>query len=168
MKAGYALDMKPTGFGLVPLAYHASAVFADPKTDVLYLLLDADDEPTDPSLPVPANPPAITETEIFAFNSDSTPMTYQWKSKLYVLPHPKAFLLVQVKGETLTNTVFRAWKRVQSGGVWSDVLLREVVVTSDEPFKLPMDDDYREFWWEVISTDTIQGVQVVEDVMELA
>lgn len=168
MKAGFALDMKPNGFGLVPLAHHATAVHADPLTDNLYLVLDAVDEPDDDLLPTPASPPTPDGVTIYQFNGDpDVPMTYRWKSKLYVLPAPISFLVVQVKGGTLVNTVFRAYKQVQTAGVWSDVLLRELVVTSDEPFRLPMASDYSRFWWEVISTDTIQSVQVAQDVEEL-
>lgn len=55
--AAYALDVAPTGFGLVRVAFHASAVYADPLTDKLYMMLDGDDEPTSPYLPLPSTAP---------------------------------------------------------------------------------------------------------------
>lgn len=168
MKAGFALDMKGSGFGIVPLAYHATAVHADPLTDNLYLVLDDDSEPDDDLLPTPADPPSPDGLTIYKFNDlEAGKMTYRWRSKLYVLPAPASFLVVQVKGGGFENTVFRAYKQVQTAGVWADVLLRELVVTGDEPFRLPMATDYSRFWWEVLSTDTIQSVQVAQDVEEL-
>lgn len=167
MKAGYALDMKSTGFGLVPLSYHASATFADPRTDVLYLVLDEVDEPTDDELPIEPTPPTPDGVTIYAFNAGVTNMTYRWKSKLYVLPKPVAFMLVQVKALAFANTIFRAYKQSLVGTDWVDELLREVVVTSELPFKLPMLEDYTRFWWEVMGTDTVQSVQVGEDIEEL-
>ncbi len=169
MKAGFALDMKSSGFGLVPLAFHATAVHADPLTDNLYLVLDENNEPDDNLLPEPPSAPLATgNVTIYKFNdTDAGKMVYRWRSKLYVLPAPLSFLVVQVKGEGFANTVFRACGQVQVSGVWVDVVLRELVVTSDEPFRLPMANTYPRFWWEVISTDTIQSVQVAQDVEEL-
>ena len=42
---GYALDMKPTGFGLIRLNIFASAMYADPLTDKLYLSQVSTGEP---------------------------------------------------------------------------------------------------------------------------
>lgn len=168
MKAGFALDMKSTGFGLAPLGYHATATFADPLTDSLYLVLDDVSEPTDDLLPTPPEPPTPDGVTVYQFNAGDEAMTFRWKSKLFVLAAPLAFLRVQVKAESFVNTVFRAHKQVLVNGVWTDVLLRAVVVVSEEPFNLPMAEDYSRFWWEVVSTDAIQGVQVAEDVMELS
>lgn len=169
MKAGFALDMKSSGFGLVPLAHHATAVYADPLTDNLYLVLDAVDEPDDGLLPVPPNPPAPDGVTIYQFNGDpDVLMTYRWRSKLYVLPAPVGFVRVQVKALSYTNTVFRAYKQVLTAGVWVDTLLRELAVTSEGPFNLPIASGYSRFWWEVLGTDAVQSVQVGEDIQEMA
>lgn len=165
--AGFALDMKASGFGLIPLAYHASAAYADPVTDNLYLLLDDDSEPTDDQLPEPSTAPVPDDVTIYQFNADESAMVYRWKSKLYLLPVPAAFLRVQVRALSYANTVFRAYKQVLSGGNWTDVLLREVIVGSEDPFNLPMSNDYTAFWWEVLSTDTIRSVQVAEGIEEI-
>lgn len=167
MKGGFALDMKASGFGLVPLAYHATAVYANPVTDDLYLVLDESTEPTDTELPLASTAPEPDGVTIYQFNADeASNMVYRWRSKLYLLPHRAAFLTVRVQARTFLNTVFRAYKQVLVAGVWTDVLLREVVVADDEWFKLPTNDDYPRFWWEVLSTDEIQGVWVVEDIAE--
>ena len=167
-KGGFALDMKPNGFGLVPLAFHPTAVYADPVTDNLYLLLDNVSEPTDGLLPLPSTAPVPDGRTIYQFNADTdSEMVYRWRSKLYVLPVPVSFIRVQVRATTYLNTVFRAYKQVLTAGAWVDTLIREVVVSSDEPFNLPVGTDYNRFWWEVLSTDPIQSVQVAESIDEL-
>lgn len=167
MSGGFALDMKSTGFGLVQLGYHASAVFADPLTDNLYLVLDDVNEPTDEDLPIPPTPPSPDGVTIYKFNAGDVGMTYRWKSKLYVLPKPVAFQRVQVKAATYSNLIFRAYAQQRAGSGWADVLLREVVVTDELPFNLPMREDYPRYWWEVIGTDVVQSVQVGEDIEEM-
>lgn len=167
MKAGFALDMKSTGFGLVPLGYHATAVHAYPLEDSLYLVLDDVSEPTDALLPVPPDPPAPDGTTIYKFNAGGTLMTYRWKSKLYILPHPAAFERVQVQAKSYANTVFRMYVQKLVGTVWVDVQLYERAVPSAAAFPVPMSNDYQRCWWEVVSTDDIQSVQIADDVMEL-
>ena len=57
---GYALDMKPTGFGLIRLNVYANAMYADPLTDKLYLSqVDA--------------PPPPADWLVYSVGSDSTP-----------------------------------------------------------------------------------------------
>lgn len=160
-KGGYALDMKPEGFGLIELGFHASAVFADPEEDVLYLVLDDYDEPTDVLLP---DPPAalanVNGRTIFAFDADGEdPMVYRWRSKLYVLPHDQAFARFQVRAESYANTVFRFYA--------NGVLLHAEVIDSNEVRTLPMADTYTRCYWELIGTDRAQMVQVADDVLEM-
>jgi len=170
---GFALDMKQSGFGLVPLAYHAIASHADPVTDNLYLVLDSDDEPTDNLLPLPSTAPGgstLAGTTIVQFDGqEGAKMVYRWRSKLYLLPHPTSFFMAQVKAYAYTNTVIRFYKQTYSEvyGTWQDILVRELVVTSEEEFPLTVGSDYSRFWWEVLSTDRIQSVQIVQDVNEL-
>lgn len=68
-RQGRALDMKPNGFGLIELSYHAAASYADPLTDQLYLVLDLLDEPTSPYLPLPSaaptNPDIVTRQQSY-------------------------------------------------------------------------------------------------------
>lgn len=167
-RGGYALDMKSSGFGLVPLAYHATAAYADPLSDNLYLVLDESTEPEDDLLPLPSTAPTPNGVTVFQFDGDSaSSMVYRWRSKLYVLGRPATFMRAQVKAESFTNTVIRFYKQTLTAGVWSSVLVRELAVTSEDPIALPAGTDYTRFWWEVLSTDPIQGVQVVEDIAEL-
>ena len=50
---GYALDMKPNGFGLIALGMHASAMAIEFEEDQLVLCLTAYDEPESALLPLP-------------------------------------------------------------------------------------------------------------------
>lgn len=166
-KAGYALDMKNTGFGVIPLAYHATAVYADPVTDNLYLVLDDDSEPTDAMLPLPTSAPTPDGITIYQFNSNVGSMVYRWTSKLYLLPKPTSFMWAKVEADTYLNTVLRFYSQVLVAGEWMDILIRELVVASNEVFRFPVGEDYLRTWWEVLSTDRIQTVQISEDVSEL-
>jgi hypothetical protein len=162
--------MKSSGFGLIPLAYHATALFADPLTDNLYMVLDQNTEPTDDMLPLPSTAPVPDGITIFQFNGDSdSGMVYRWRSKLYELTRPAAFQWAQIRAGDYRNTVARFYRQRYDPvyQIWVDVLLREVVVESMKPFRLPARQDYEKFWWEVISTDPIETVQVAETVEEL-
>lgn len=166
-QGGFALDMKASGFGLVALAYHATAAYADPMSDNLYLVLDTNEEPTDDLLPVASTAPVPDGVTVYRFNGDPTSnMVYRWRSKLYVLSRPASFMKVVVKADAFTNTVVKCYKQVLTAGVWTDVLVREMVVTSEDPMPLPVGDDYTRCWWEVLSTNAIQNVQFAEDIAE--
>jgi hypothetical protein len=170
MKGGYALDMKSSGFGLVPLAYHATALFTDPQTDGLFMVLDENNEPTDDMLPLASTAPTPNGTTIYEFNGDETSnMVYRWKSKLYELSRPAAFQWGQIRAGSYRNTVARFYREYwdEDYEVFVEVLIRELVITSNKPFRLSPRQDYEYFWWEVLSTDAIETVQVAETVEEL-
>ena len=169
MKAGFALDMKASGFGLMPLAYHATAVYSDPVTDNLYLVLDQDSEPTNTLLPVASTAPTPDDKTIYQFNGGTSSMVYVWKSKLYMLSRPKSFVFAKVRAQSYNNTVFEFYKQVYSPvyQVWQDILVRALAVESEAVFKLPLSTDYPRCWWRVYSTDQIEHVQVVEDIAEV-
>lgn len=157
----YAIDMKPTGFGVIPLGFHANAGYVDPIGDTMYLALDADVEPDDPSLPIPPTTPAyIDGTHIYEFEgSDTDLMTYRWKGKLWMLERPSVMLMAQVKAEDYSNLLLR----VYGDGVQID----EVVITGEAEFTLVTVDEYTTLQIELIGTSTVRTVQVVEDVQEL-
>lgn len=157
----YAIDMKPTGFGVIPLSFHANAGYVDPVGDTMYLVLDEDDEPDDPSLPIPPTTPMyIDGTHVYEFEgSDTDLMTYRWKGKLWLLERPSVMLMAQVKAEDYSNLLLR----VYGDGVQID----EVVITGETEFTLVTVDEYTTLQIELIGTSTVRTVQVVEDVQEL-
>lgn len=160
---GYALDMKPTGFGLVELSAHAIAAHADPLTDQLYLVLDAIDEPTAPYLLEPSTAPVLglVFNDIYAFDSPDGDgnVVYQWKGKLNRLPHPAAFMYCQVKADDFDNVVLNLYAD-------GDIFFTLAVVSAD-PFTLPMTDRYETFEIEIIGTSRIESVRVGETIEEL-
>ena len=163
-RAGYALDMSPTGFGLVKLGFHAEAIYADPETDNFYLALDSDTEPTNVLLPVPPSTPVdLTGNIIYQFDADpGSKMVALWRSKLFMLPRPGCLQYVQIRAVTYANMVARFFKIVD--GV--DVMFYERVVVSEEPFVIPTNDLYSRFFVEVLTTDRIQTIQCAERVEE--
>lgn len=159
---GYAVDMKPDGFGLVPLAFHACAAYADPLTDVLQLVLDADDEPTDAYLPQPSTAPSPDAVTIYAFDSPDGDgdMVYRWRGKLNLLERPACFQYAQIRAEDYANLVFR---------IYADGdLIFERAVLSGQEFTLPTLDEYTEVALEVVGTSRTRQLQLAEAIEELA
>jgi hypothetical protein len=155
----YALDMKSTGFGVVEMPFHATAVHVDPVTDTMYLVLDNIDEPDDPSLPIPPSTPAgINVIAKFEGDPDSL-MTFRWKGKLWQLPAQTAMMIARVWAEDYDNILLRLY----GDGVQVD----EVPVVSDQEFTLAETDAYRKLEIEVLGTSTIRGIEIAEDVREL-
>jgi hypothetical protein len=160
---GHALDMKPTGFGLVELGHHAIAAHADPLTDNLYLVLDANEEPFEAYLPLLSSAPeTVTGLQIYEFDSSEaaevTPLVYLWR-KFYLLRRSAAFVYCQVEAGDFTNLLLNFYANGE--------LLFTQVVASDEPFTLPLQDEYRNFEIEIVGTSRVQNVKVAEDIREL-
>ena len=157
----YAIDMKATGFGVVPMSFHASAAYVDPVGDTMFLALDYDVEPDDPSLPFPpTTPPYIDGTHVHEFEGSETDlMTYRWRSKLWLLERPATMLIAQVRAEDYDNVLFR----VYGDGVQID----EMVITEETEFTLTAVDEYATLQLEVLGTSPVQVMQVAEDVSEL-
>lgn len=159
-RGGYAIDMKPTGFGIMQLGFHATAAYVDPVTGKMYLVLDENSEPDDTSLPVPATPPAYANgTTVFEFEGATSLMTYRWRSKLWILERPATFAMAKVTASDFTNLLLRFYA--------DGVQFHEVAVTSAEPFTLPRVDEYLRFQVEVLGTSAVETIQVAEDVLEL-
>lgn len=157
----YALDAKPDGFGLIELGFHATAMFADPLTDRLYLVLDDNDEPSSPYLPLASTAPVPDGRTIYEFNAatGSGHMVYRWKGKLNLLPHPAAFCYCRVKAAAYDNLMVRLYG--------DGDLVFEQVVTSSEPFTLPMLDEYDSAEIEFLGTSRVRTVQFAESIEEI-
>jgi hypothetical protein len=160
-RGGYALDMSPTGFGLVALAFYAEAIYADPQTDNFYLALSEDDEPTDPLLPVPSSAPAdVDGSVVYQFDADpGSKMVAKWGSRLFMLRRPGCMQYVQVRARSYANMVARFYKD-------ENVLFYTTQVTSGEPFVIPTDNEYDQFWVEILTTDRVYEIQAAERIEE--
>ena len=157
----YALDMKSTGFGVVRMAFHASAGYVDPIEDKMYLVLGENNEPDDSSLPVhPSAQPTVNGHTIAQFEGNpSVYMTYRYKGKLHLLERPAWMSMAQVRGGDYSNLLIR----VYGDGVQLD----EIAVPGETEFTLTNADEYTELQKEILGTSTVRSMQVAEDVSEL-
>ncbi len=157
----YGIDMKANGFGLIRMPFYASAVYTDPIEDKLYMVLTEDNEPDDPLLPIPADPPAhIDGSTVFEFEGNpSVSMIYRFRGKLWLLPHPGWLTIFQVKAEDYDNILLR----IYGDGAQID----ELVVTEETEFTLAAADRYTRLEYEVLGTSTVRVLQGAEDITEL-
>jgi hypothetical protein len=160
----YAVDLRSSGFGVVRMAFHASAAYVDPIEDKMYLVLDYDNEPDSLLLPVPPMLPAYIDARtIYQFQGDPvTKMTCLWRGRLYLEPYPSFHSIAQIRrarGAT-GNLVARFYG--------DGVMLDEIVIDGDVEFTLtPPDASYSEFEMELIGTDPVRVIQAADGVTEL-
>lgn len=158
---GYALDAKPDGFGLIQLAYHATAVHADPVTDNLYLVLDENDEPATPYLPGVSTAPVPDGQTLYQFDGDpASLMTYLWRGRLNLVEQPYAPAFHRVQGGDFASLIARAY---QDGS-----LMFERVITDNVEFRGGRRDlaevSYEQ---ELIGTSRVRVFESAEDISEI-
>jgi hypothetical protein len=152
-RGGYALDMKPTGAGLITLSFHATAAHADPISDNLFLVLDQFNSLDVSGIPAPPADPDPDGRTIYRFNANG-PMTYSWASKVY-LTRGVAAQYGRIHADSYDNLLLQ---------VYGDGnLVAQLVITSDEVFTLPANEDYRTFQYVLIGTDPVQTVAFGDD-----
>jgi hypothetical protein len=160
-RGGYALDMKPNGFGLIEVGMHASALAADLERDAMAMVLTEYAEPdgnllsAETGSEVPAD--GVT---LYEWNAAQDAMRYSWNGKLWLNPHPQAFQWVRVRAEDYDDLEIRF---TADGATLLDKL-----VTSGRAFRLPVRADYNEIHWTAIGTSRVRSVELADDVMELA
>lgn len=158
--AGYALDTKPDGFGLIRLSFHATAVHVDPLTDALYLLLDVNSEPTAGALPLASTAVVPNGLRIYQFDAGASDMVFRWRGRLNVTPYPLRLAIAQVRALAFTNLLVRLYG--------NGVLVYERVVADGREFTLPTLAAYDTLELELMGTSTTRTLQAAEDVMELS
>jgi hypothetical protein len=161
-QGAYALDMNPTGFGLVPLSFHFTAAYNDPITDRLYLVLDSVNEPTSPNLPLGSTAPTPTGVQIYEFDSadGSGNLVYKYTSRFNLLERPACFTFAQLRADDFTNVVLRF---IADGNQ-----IYNKPVTADAEFRVDSTgDQYTTFQWTLIGTSSVRSVQAAEGVEEL-
>lgn len=159
--AGYALDMKRNGFGLIELGLHASAVAQDFASDALCMVLDEYSEPVGTLLPNQTGAEIDADgLTIYEWNAATGAMRYSWQGKLWLNPHPLAWHWVRVRAEDYDDLeiTFTA----------DGTTLLTKLVTSNRAFRLPVRRDYNEVEWTAIGTSRVRSVELADDVMELA
>lgn len=161
-KSGFMLDMRTNGFGLGRLSCHATAIHVDPLTDGLYLVLDANAEPTDALLPVSSTAVTPTGHTIFRFDAHPTNnLVFRWRGRLNQMPYPTALPIAQIRSllPLINNLVFR---------VYADgVMIHEQRITDAREFTLPAKDAHDSYEFEFVGTTSVQTQQAAEDVMEI-
>lgn len=155
-KGGFALDIKENGFGLIELAYHACAVHTNPVTDLLYLVLDDNHEPTDVLLPVASTAVAPTGKTIFQFDADeASDMVFLWRGRLNLMPWPTTMQFARVRALDFVNLVFRTYA--------DGVMIDEYRVLNDLLVKLPALDTHDSYEHELVGTSTARSFFSTED-----
>ena len=97
---------------------------------------------------------------VYEFDGDAgNPLSYLWRGKLNLLPRTGAFTFCQVEAESFGDITIR---------VYGDgTLIHQAAVTSEEPFTLPLGNEYRSFEAELVGTSRVYTVRFGESVEEL-
>lgn len=137
-QGGFIFDPKQGGNGWSWLDFYAQAVFNDPRTDSLYLVI--------------AN-------ELYKWDGAATSRPYRWRSKLYQLPRGANLRACQVRASDYINLTLRLYE--------NGTLFYTRAVTSDMEFVLPA-VDVTQFQFELAGTSRVNSVQFAEDMDELS
>jgi hypothetical protein len=156
----YALDLKANGSGLTRLSHHATAVFVDPETDALYLVMDANTEPTDVLLPVASTAVTPDGLTIFEFDSEDGDgdMVYRWRGKLNLLPYAQAMRIGRVRAAAYDNLLVSHYG--------DGVLVKQRLVSSSDSFTVPARKGYETYEHELVGTSTVRETVLVDDMRE--
>jgi hypothetical protein len=160
VKAGYALDTKASGSGLIRLSHHVSAVYVDPLTDAMFMILDSNTEPTDVDLPVASSAVTASTTEIFQWDAHATnKIVYRYRGKLNLMPYSTTLNFAKCEATDFTNVL----SRVYADGA----LLHEKVATNNDPYRIPGQQTYTTYESEIMGTSTVRTHQIASTVTEL-
>lgn len=130
VKSGFIFDLDDPESGWSPLNFHATAAYNDDLNDELYFVIGSGVENWDSDI--------------------GNPLTYVWRSKLYVLSQYHNFGVVQVVADTYNSLKVR---------VYGDHTKRnETTVSDNAPIRLP--DGFLAREWEI----EVQGIDNVQEI----
>lgn len=158
-KAGFVIDVRQAGFGKISLAFHATAVYTDPLTDILYLVLDENEEPSDPLGEVPVDVPAPGDIVYSVDTDEENKLAYSYTTKLWETGSPTNFQYCRVRARDYANIVVKFY--VDGVNVYSKRIL------NNQPFTLPAVAAENTFQMKLIGTSTITQIDAAEQVDEL-
>jgi hypothetical protein len=159
-RGGYALDMKPNGFGLIELGMHACALAIDHEFDALMMVLDEYNEPTGLLLPNETGAELNADGRtIYEWDAGVDLMRYSWTGKLWLLPYPQANHFARVRAADYDDLEIQFYA--------DGVLLMAKVITNDKPFRLPARKERNSMDWIAVGTSRVRTVEIAEDVQEL-
>lgn len=136
-KRGFVFDPAQDGFGFAPLEIGVDGVHVDPLTDSLYFTQGQD---------------------LFLWEGDPQRLTYTWRSRKELLPHPNAFSIAQVDAESYDDLTMRLFA---DGAQYF-----EKAVTGPDEFRIAPADG-RDIEIELTGTDVVHMAEVADDVEEL-
>lgn len=131
------LDLTGDGATLWETDQYCTATYNDVRTDSLYL---------------------AQGSSVNKWDGGSSKLTYQWRSKIFVLPKPINMMVGQVFA-----TAYPVTMKVYLGGA----LKHTQSVTNDSPFKLPSGFKGKEWEVEVSGTNSVNIVYLATSVEEL-
>jgi hypothetical protein len=157
--AGYALDTKAGGAGLVSLAHHAVAAHVDPLTDSLFVILDVNSEPVEAVLPIASTAVTPASGTIFKWDAHATnKIRYLWRSRFNLMPHETAFHFAKCEAADYANLALR---------VYGDgTLIYTAQVTSAAPFRIPALTVYSSYEFSLVGTSRVRAVQIMQHIEE--
>lgn len=142
-RGSFLFDPRDQGIGFIDLGVNWDASFVDHLEDSLYLSISG---------------------ILKKWNYSNTPLTYQWRSKVFQLPYPTAMNAAQIRGVNANalvgTTTFKIYKDREVTPYYTKT------VTNDTEFVLPS-IIAKELQLEVTGTARINIVQVAEDMVEL-
>lgn len=139
-QGGFIFDpLNQADIGLTFIDTHATAGFAAPSRDSLYLAVGG---------------------QIVQWDKGANPLTARWKSKQFVTGYPTSFASAQVIAESYDSLECK---------VWADGTLKHTqTVTNRDPFRLPSGFRATVWEIQVEGTDTVTDVLMASTNRELA
>lgn len=168
-KKGLMIEAVEGGQGKVTLAFHATAVYADPLTDRLFLVLDENDPPVISGSNNQVVPDGATIWAFDAYEGGSptglTPfLPVSWLGKIYQLPHPIELEYAQLKSLAYGNQTLVFYADGAS------YYTKEI--TGVREFRLPRVEAATTYQVQIVgdgsSQDVATQLEVAEDPLELA
>lgn len=102
----------------------------------------------------------ITLGTIVSFDTDLVkPLPYRWHSKQFYVPYPTTYRMARITADSYVNTTLNLFA---DGAQYASIQ-----VTSQKEFALPAQQCLKYFEFEVVGSDPVTRVQVVEDAEEL-
>lgn len=99
VKGGYALDLRPDGFGLIELDFHPSCVYNDPLPDYLYVVPDNSVYPINGSV-ISAASNVVSQWD---YTGSSSQRPKSWKRDFFLGPYPWYPTCVRVRASGYTG-----------------------------------------------------------------
>lgn len=143
-KGGFIFDPRADSIGIIYIDIYATAGYADPLTDDLYLVVNGDIDKWD------AN--------------DNAPLSFTWKSKIFDTQDELNFAIAEIVARSYGDLTFRLYADLGDENL---ALVHTETVSGRTPFRLSEFDLSQSFQVEVSGTSTIRRITLATDIDEL-